>query len=232
MIANGGNGMQLVIFDLDGIIVSTDQYHYEAWKALSDAYGLKFDYNMNQKLRGISRAESLQIILQANNKEPNAKTFEKMLYEKNEIYKNKLFNLPPSSILIGAIDLINDLKKHNVYVAVGSSSKNTSFILKRIGLEDTFDVVVDGNQISNSKPDPEVFQKCAVALGIDSKECIVLEDAKAGIQAALNSGMIAIGVGKSDLRGAHLIIPDLTKLSYYSLLQTYNLNCRSLVISR
>lgn len=220
--------MRLVIFDLDGIIVSTDQYHYEAWKSISDIYRLKFNYKMNHLLRGVSRAESLQIILKANNRKVDEKIFNLMLHKKNEIYKNKLCNLTPSSILKGAMFLLNDLKKHNIPIAVGSSSKNASFILKQIGLDTFFDVVIDGNDIHNSKPDPEVFVKCAKSLNLEAEECIVVEDAKAGILAALNGGMIAVGVGNADLSGAHLIVQDLTRLSYYTLLQTYHLQRRQL----
>lgn len=216
--------MRLVIFDLDGIIVSTDQYHYEAWKVLADMYGLDFDYELNHKLRGVSRAESLEIILRANNVKYDPQIFSEMLHTKNEIYKQKLFQLHPSLILKGTMDLLNDLKKHGIPVAVGSSSKNASFILKQIGLDTFFDVVIDGKAIQHSKPDPEVFLRCASALDLDPRQCVVLEDANAGIQAAINGGMIAIGVGNADLKEAHLLVRDLTTLSYYLLLQTYHMH--------
>lgn len=211
--------MELVIFDLDGVIVSTDQYHYEAWKALSDKHNLLFNYEMNHMLRGVSRGECLKIILDLNSRIVDSIEFAQMLEEKNNLYKEKLNQLTEKDILPGVPALLKDLKEHNIPVAIGSSSKNTPAILKGIGLSENFDVIVDGNSIINSKPDPEVFLKCAVKMNISPEKCVVIEDAKAGIDAALAADMYAIGVGEENLPGAHKMIKNLKNLSYKSILE-------------
>ena len=201
--------MKLVIFDLDGVIVTTDKYHYIAWKKLSDSNNWAFNKEVNHLLRGVSRKESLEIILDKNNKSYSEEEIRKFLTFKNDIYKNSLRDLSPSDILPGVGNLISSLKENNVRIAVGSSSSNTQFILKKIGLSDSFDAVVDGTQISNSKPDPEVFLKCADKLNIPASECVVLEDAQAGIDAALRAEMVAVGIGEASLERAHGIFKNL-----------------------
>jgi len=209
--------MQLVIFDLDGVIVSTDIYHYEAWKSIAEENNMLFSYEINHMLRGVSRAESLKIILDVNGVTLQPKKFEEMLDRKNSIYREKLKSLTKDDILTGAIELIGELKENKVKIAIGSSSRNTPLILKNLELSEAFDIVIDGNQIGNSKPHPEVFSKCARGLNIDPTECIVIEDAKAGIDAALNAGMIAVGVGGEDFADAHYMAENLAELSYEKL---------------
>jgi len=206
--------MQLVIFDLDGVIVSTDLYHFKAWKSIADENNLLFSYKINHMLRGVSRAESLKIILDINGVNVQPEQFERMMEKKNKIYIEKLEELTEKDILTGALDLINGLKKNKIKIAVGSSSKNTSLILNKIGLKNDFDAVIDGNKIENSKPNPEVFLKCAKALDVSPSDCVVIEDAKAGIDAARRAGMIAISVGSEGKETAHLTVENLRELNY------------------
>ncbi len=213
--------LALIIFDLDGVIVSTDRFHYEAWKKLSDDNGLEFNEEVNQLLRGVSRSESLKIILEKNNRIIEAPEFNAMLEKKNRIYRDKLQDLTEADILPGVITLLEDINKNNLLTAVGSSSKNTPLILKRIGLDKSFDTVVDGNSIRKSKPDPEVFIKCAQQLKTNPGDCVVYEDAAAGIEAALAAGMVAIGVGENKLPGAHRMAKTLKSESCSKIVTTY-----------
>lgn len=197
-----------VIFDLDGVIVSTDGFHYRAWKAMADNEGIYFDETINNRLRGVSRMESLEIILERATKTYTPEEKEAMATAKNDIYRESLVQLTPEDILPGVMDMLTTLRGMGVKLAIGSSSKNTPVILKQIGLGDYFDAVADGNQIKNSKPDPEVFLLAAKLLGIDPADCVVVEDAYAGIDAAKAGGMKAVGVGdaskyeKADVTGA------------------------------
>ena len=178
-----------VIFDLDGVIVSTDGFHYRAWKAMADNEGIYFDETINNRLRGVSRMESLEIILERATKTYTPEEKEAMATAKNDIYRESLVQLTPEDILPGVMDMLTTLRGMGVKLAIGSSSKNTPVILKQIGLGDYFDAVADGNQIKNSKPDPEVFLLAAKLLGIDPADCVVVEDAYAGIDAAKAGGM-------------------------------------------
>ena len=209
---------ELVIFDLDGVIVSTDQYHYQAWQELAIMHNLYFDKTLNQKLRGVSRAESLHIILKHNHRSVSDELFNDMLTEKNEMYKELLGNLSKADILPGVTDFIKSLKKSNIKIAIGSSSKNTPLILQKIGIEAVFDEIVDGNQISKSKPDPEVFEKGAKRLNVANEKTIVIEDAVAGIAAAKACNMIAIGVSEHELE-ADLYLKSLEHLTYKTLIE-------------
>jgi len=213
--------MKLVIFDLDGVIVSTDKYHYQAWKSLADEYNFIFSEEINHMLRGVSRAESLKIILDVNGRAIEPEEFAAMLEKKNSIYKRSLADLKEEDILPGVLDLLTDLNKHNIMVAIGSSSKNTPLILKQIGLSESFDIIVDGNCITKSKPDPEVFLKGAEGLGIAPSDCVVYEDAEAGIEAALAAGMYAIGVGEHHLKHADYMTDSMTGESYETILKRF-----------
>ena len=184
-----------VIFDLDGVIVSTDGLHYKAWKAMADREGIYFDEVINNRLRGVSRMESLSIVLERAEKSYTEEEKLEMATLKNEIYKESLSVLTPDDILPGVTPVLEKLRAMGVKLAIGSSSRNTPTILKQIGLGDFFDAVADGNQIKNSKPDPEVFLLAAELLGIPPEECVVVEDAFAGVDAAKAGGMKALGVG-------------------------------------
>lgn len=186
---------EAVIFDLDGVIVSTDGYHYKAWKSIADLEGIYFDEVINNRLRGVSRMESLDIILEqaANNYSTHEK--QALADQKNAIYVGLLKDLTPADILADVEHVLSELKNKGIKIAIGSSSKNARFILRQIGLTDLFDAIADGNDISRSKPFPDVFLKAAEKLAVEPAHCIVVEDAIAGIEAAKRAGMAAAAVG-------------------------------------
>ena len=187
--------MRGVIFDLDGVLCHTDHYHYLAWKALADRLGLPFDERVNDRLRGVSRMDSLEIVLSLGEKQFTQAEKEQMADGKNRRYRNYLAEMGPEALAPGAVDVLRDLKAQGWKLAVGSSSKNAPLILERTGLEGYFDTVADGSQITRSKPDPEVFLLAARKLNLCPSECIVVEDAVAGIQAAKAGGFFAVGIG-------------------------------------
>lgn len=186
-----------IIFDLDGVIVHTDQYHYQAWKILADRLGISFDETVNQRLRGVSRMESLDIILE--NYEGAAlsdEVKERMAEEKNNLYRSYLENMRPADVDVKVRQTLETLKKRGYALAIGSSSKNAKFILSQTGMVEMFDAISDGTNITKSKPDPEVFLLAAKYLKLSPEECAVIEDADAGIQAAKAGGMMAVAIGK------------------------------------
>lgn len=189
------NLIKAVIFDLDGVIVSTDEYHYLAWKRLADETGLYFDRNINSALRGVSRLESLNIILSRQGRHVPEMDKLQLTDKKNGYYKEYLENLSPDSITEDTVNALSCLRKQGLLLAIGSSSKNARFILNRIGYGAFFDTIVDGNDIKRSKPDPEVFELAAKRLGVLPENCIVVEDSEAGIEAALACGMKTAAVG-------------------------------------
>jgi beta-phosphoglucomutase len=187
-----------VIFDLDGVLLSTDQYHYQAWKHLADRERIYFDEAINERLRGVSRMESLEIILERTVKTYSASEKEAMATLKNSIYRQLLEFLTPQDVFPGVLALLDELDRCGIKKAVGSSSKNAGFILGKTGLNRRFEgAVCDGNNISRSKPDPQVFLLAAGMLGISPTDCLVVEDAEAGIQAAKAAGMMAMGIGSA-----------------------------------
>lgn len=186
--------IKAVIFDLDGVIVSTDNCHYEAWKKLADEEGIYFDRKINDRLRGVSRMASLEIVLEKADKTYTEEEKKELAERKNGYYKELIQELTPNDILPGAMENLEELKKKGIKIAIGSSSKNTPIILKQIGLDGYFDAVSDGNNITHSKPNPEVFVKAAQMLGISPENCLVVEDADAGIEAGKNGGMKTLSV--------------------------------------
>lgn len=211
--------IKAVIFDLDGVIVSTDNFHYQAWKRMSDEEGIPFDRETNQKLRGVSRMASLEIILEKSSRVYTDKEKEKLAASKNKFYTEKLADLTADDILPGVKNLLASLRQQKIKIAVGSSSKNAPYILERIGMQDYFDAVADGNQISHSKPDPEVFLLAAKLLGNPPENCAVVEDAYAGIEAAKAGGMFAVGVGFAQTcPQADLAAPDLDHVELKSIM--------------
>ena len=191
-----------IIFDLDGVICHTDKYHYQAWKKLADRLGIYFDETINNRLRGVSRMESLNIILERADKTYTEQEKEAFATEKNEVYKELLKQMTTEELSPEVKDTLEELRNRGILLSIGSSSKNAGFILNRLGLGDFFDAVSDGNNISHSKPDPEVFLKAAEFLKLPASECLVVEDAEAGLLAAKNGGMDSAAIGdavKSDL---------------------------------
>lgn len=189
--------IEAVIFDLDGVIVTTDDYHYEAWKKIADQENIYFDREINERLRGVSRMESLEIILEKSSKIYNEEEKIELATRKNDYYKNLLENLTKEDILPGILETLNFLENKKIKTAIGSSSKNTIFILNKIGLIDKFDAIVDGTMIKNSKPAPEVFLQAAEKVGIKAEKCLVVEDADAGVEAGKRAGMRVLGVGSA-----------------------------------
>lgn len=201
-----------VILDLDGVICHTDKYHYQAWKKLADEIGAEFDQRVNNRLRGVSRMESLDIILESYDGGPVSKAEKEHWAEKkNGYYRQLLKNMSPEDLSPEVKDTLDRLRAAGVRLAIGSSSKNTRFILKQIGLEDYFDAVSDGNNISRSKPDPEVFLKAGEYLGIDPRSCLVVEDARSGLEAALAAKMDCAALG--DATRYNLATYNLTSFS-------------------
>ena len=191
-----------IIFDLDGVIVHTDRYHYQAWKQLADRLKIHFDEQINNRLRGVSRMESLDIVLEnsAYAALPSAEK-EALAAEKNEAYKALLQAMTSADVSAEVKETLHKLKEMNYRMAIGSSSRNAGLILEKIGLAGFFDAVADGNHITHSKPHPEVFLKAAAYLGLTPAECVVVEDADAGIEAAHRAGMQAIAIGDAVLHG-------------------------------
>lgn len=184
-----------IIFDLDGVICHTDKYHYQAWKKLADELGIPFDEEINNRLRGVSRMESLEIILEKSDREFTPKEKEELADKKNEYYKRMLEQMSPKDVETNVLKTLKALRKKGYLLAIGSSSKNAEFILKQIGLWEFFDQIADGNHILHSKPDPEVFMKAAQYLGLEPEQCLVVEDAGSGIDAALAGGFDCAGLG-------------------------------------
>ncbi len=184
-----------IIFDLDGVIVFTDKFHYLAWKAVSDELGIYFDEKINNRLRGVSRMDSLEIILEGGKREYSENEKIEIAEKKNEIYKGYLSKMTPSDVSDEVRKTLTELKKRGYLLAIGSSSKNTKYILERVALSDFFDAVSDGTNIKKSKPDPEVFLKAAEFIKLSPCECAVIEDAFAGIDAAKSGGMTAVAIG-------------------------------------
>jgi beta-phosphoglucomutase len=187
--------IKAVIFDLDGVIVSTDEYHFQAWKRLADSLGIPFGRELNDRLRGVSRMESLEIMLEKSAKRYSLAEKRELTERKNAYYRELLQGLSPADILPGVVEMNKELKDRQVKVAIGSSSKNARSILRAVGLEDEFDVIADGNHVTRSKPDPEVFTIARTRLGISPDECLVVEDAPAGVEAGLAAGMEVLAVG-------------------------------------
>lgn len=186
-----------IIFDLDGVICSTDKYHYIAWKQLADSLEIYFDEVINNWLRGVSRMESLEIILERYDGNLSQEEKVKLAEQKNEIYKELLKQMSEKDLTPEVKETLDALREMGKKLAIGSSSKNAKFILGQLGLGDYFDAISDGTNISKSKPDPEVFLKASDFLGISPEECLVVEDAAAGILAAHRGGFHSAGIGEA-----------------------------------
>lgn len=191
-----------VIFDLDGVICSTDEYHYTAWKKISDENNLNFDEEINNQLRGVSRMESLEIILKLNNAKFTDDEKNNLATMKNSYYVELLDNMSTKDLSNDVKKTLETLKENDIKIAIGSSSKNAKLILNKLGIIDLFDVIVDGNDIVESKPNPEVFLKASDKLGFKPTCCLVVEDAIAGVDAGIAGGFDVAGIGdaKNDTR--------------------------------
>jgi beta-phosphoglucomutase len=202
------------IFDLDGVIVDTAKYHYLAWKKLTTLLNIDFSEEDNERLKGVSRMASLDIILEIGNRLVDDKTKEEYASLKNKWYLDYINRMMPDEILPGSLEFISELKYSGIKVALGSASRNTPLILERLGIGRLFDGVADGNNVSKAKPDPEVFITAAKLVGVPPEECIVFEDAVAGVEAALNAGMRCVGIGsEKTLKDAHFVVSGLDKMN-------------------
>ena len=210
--------IKAVIFDLDGVIVTTDDCHYRAWKAMADDEGIYFDRKINDRLRGVSRMASLDIVLERATREYSDDEKIALAKKKNDIYVSLIQQLTEADILSGVMQNLEALKNSGIKIAIGSSSKNTPIILERIGLSTYFDAVSDGNNITKSKPDPEVFVKAADMLGIPYGECMIVEDADAGIEAGRAAGMKTLAVGNAQCGDFHY--PSLADVSLLELVKS------------
>ena len=207
-------GKKAFIFDLDGVIVDTAKYHYLAWRELANQLGFEFTKEQNEQLKGVSRVRSLEILLGIGNKHLDDDVKIKLLHEKNEQYLKYIAKMDHTEILPGIDDLLNYLKFENIPFSLGSASKNARLILETLNLMGLFDSIVDGNDVSTAKPDPEVFLKAAEKLGVQPQDCIVVEDAQAGIQAANLAGMTSIGIGdKKVLSEADFVLKETSELT-------------------
>ena len=202
------------IFDLDGVIVDTAKYHFLAWKKLANEIGIDFTAKQNEQLKGVSRVKSLEKILSWGKKEISQEQFTALMAKKNTDYMSFIADMTDSEILSDVPKTLNLLIAKKQAIALGSASKNAREILRKVNLFDKFEVIVDGNNVSKAKPDPEVFLNAADSLNIAAKECIVFEDSVAGIQAANKANMISIGIGDSEvLHEAAYVFKDFTEIS-------------------
>jgi beta-phosphoglucomutase len=203
------------IFDLDGVLVSTEHNHFVAWQKTANLLGVEFTEAENENLKGVSRLDSLKHILNLGNAVLSNQEFEDLLNFKNDSYIESIQYLSQQNCLKGVVELLTKAKSNGIKLAVGSSSKNAKRILKLIEIEDFFDTVVDGSMVENLKPSPEVFLKAASNLGLEPSECIVFEDASSGIQAAKAGGFTAIGVGNENIKAlADQYFNDLTEFTF------------------
>ena len=202
------------IFDLDGVIVDTAVYHYKAWKRLANQLGFDFTEEQNEKLKGVSRTRSLELILQWGGISKSPAEQEELATLKNTWYVEMISHMTPAEILPGAMEFLLTCRAAGLKTALGSASKNSTMILEKVDIVDLFDAVIDGNKVTKAKPDPEVFLKGAEAVGVSPAECVVFEDAIAGVEAAIAGGMKAVGIGSPDVLGeANLVVSGLDKMS-------------------
>lgn len=206
-----------VLFDLDGVITDTAEYHFLAWKKLADDLGISIDREFNERLKGVSREDSLTLILEHGNKQDdiNTEQFSQLAKEKNENYVEMIQAISPKDIYPGILELLTDLKNNGIKIALASASKNGPLLLDKMEISHFFDAIVDPASLAAGKPAPDIFLAAASAVDIDIKEAIGIEDAAAGVQAIKASGALPIGVGEAkDLGDDIALVPDTSHLSF------------------
>lgn len=217
MIVNSGTGRRwplACIFDLDGVIVDTASYHFQAWRRLAGELGIDFTHHENEQLKGVSRMRSLELILEWGGVSKTEAEKEELARRKNEWYLEMISRMTADELLPGTLEFIRLVKAAGIKVALGSASKNSGLIMEKTGLLNYFDAIVDGNLVTASKPDPEVFLKGAGLLGISPVDCVVFEDAVSGVGAARAAGMKVVGIGTRDvLKDADLVITGLQEMT-------------------
>ena len=208
--------MKAIIFDLDGVLCQTDEFHYLAWKAIADELKIPFDRKINEKLRGVSRMASLEIILQKANRTFTNSEKVALAERKNAIYRKYLDMMTEKDLASGAKAVLTELSEKGLQLAIGSSSKNTQLIVDKLQIADFFIAIIDGNQIKHSKPDPEVFLLAAQKLELQPANCLVVEDAEAGVEAAIRGGFQVAGIGSArDVAKVNFKLATLTDLLKY-----------------
>ncbi|WP_353147680.1 beta-phosphoglucomutase [Flavobacterium sp.] len=211
------------IFDLDGVIVDTAKFHFLAWKKLADSLNINFTHEINEQLKGVSRVRSLEIILSQGNVPASQEDKNKWLAQKNEDYLAFVHQMDKSEMLPRVEEVLQFLKANNQYVVLGSASKNARPILEKVNILHYFDALVDGNDVTNAKPDPEVFLQGANQVQVDYKNAIVFEDSVAGIQAANVAGMTSVGIGEKEvLHESDFCFRDFTEMSNDFIMQLIN----------
>jgi beta-phosphoglucomutase len=206
--------LKACIFDLDGVIVDTAKYHFQSWNRLASELNIAFNEEINEGLKGVSRMKSLQTILSLGNRSLPEEEMTALATRKNDWFIEMVDQMTPEEILPGVTDFLDELDRNGIIYAVGSASKNARRALEKVHLLNRFHSIVDGTMVENAKPDPEVFLLAADLMGIRPENCVVFEDAKAGVEAAQNGGMRCIGIGDSlTLQDADLVIDDFTSLS-------------------
>ncbi|UWD46930.1 beta-phosphoglucomutase [Clostridioides difficile] len=217
--------LEAFIFDLDGVITDTAYYHYLAWKKLADDIGIYIDVEFNESLKGISRMESLNKILEFGNKKDSFSEEEKMemAENKNNYYVSLINKITSNDILPGIGSLIDGIKSNNIKIGLSSASKNATNVLKHLGISDKFDFIADASKCKNNKPYPDIFLMSAKGLGVNPKNCIGIEDASAGIDAINSANMFSIGVGDyKNLKKANLLVNSTSQLNFKYILSEYN----------
>ena len=209
--------IQGLIFDLDGVITDTAEFHYQSWKQLGDEEGIPFTREDNHQLRGVSRRESLNRFLKGRS--IGEATAQDWMARKNAYFQTHLQQLTPDHILPGVANILAEAHASGMNRAIGSASRNTRTVLSKLQIIDQFDAIGDGNSVVNTKPASDIFVWVAGALGLNPQQCLVFEDAQAGIEAALNGGFWTVGLGEADVHAAHLVLPSLDNVSLKTILE-------------
>lgn len=212
--------IKAVLFDLDGVLVSTDEYHYHSWKKLADEEGFGFfNHEFNNRFRGVARMECVEILVRAAGRSCSQEQKQEIADRKNRYFVESLSTVTPDALLPGALTALRRLKDRGIKIAIASNSRNARTIIKQVGIDYLLDTVVDGHEIENSKPDPEIFLLAAANVGVPPASCLVVEDAVTGIDAARRAGMKALGIGPAErLPNASIVVPDLSVISIDELL--------------
>lgn len=209
-----------ILFDLDGVITDTAEYHYEAWKKLAEDLGISFDRDFNEKLKGVGRMESLDLILEHGGEELSEADKEYYASKKNDHYKTMISNITPNDLLPGILGFMEEIKSAGIKTALASSSKNAQPVIERLEITHLLDEVVDASKVERGKPDPEIFLKAAEQLNVSAAGCVGIEDAQAGVEAIKSADMFAVGVGQS-LKKADWIVEDTTELNLNDLRERF-----------
>jgi beta-phosphoglucomutase len=212
--------IEAVIFDLDGVLVSTDEYHYRSWVKIAAEEGFDFfDHKFNDQFRGVARMECVEILIKASGRDYSPAQKQEIADRKNGYFAESLSSVTPEELLPGALAMLQELRKRGIKIAVASNSRNAKTIIRQTKIEHLLDIIVDGYEIEKSKPDPEPFLLAATRIGVAPAHCIVVEDAVTGVEAARRAGMKALGIGTRErLPNADIVVPNLSTISVDRLL--------------